>query len=84
MNDVVAALQDLSGIMERLGLTYAVIGGIAVRAYGIPRPTYDVDFMLAIREIGWRSFTTRLKSVDIRFRRITKQVGWIPLPKCRW
>jgi hypothetical protein len=48
MNDVVQTLRDFGGILERLNLTYAVIGGIAVRAYGIPRPTFDIDFTLAI------------------------------------
>lgn len=48
MNDVVQTLRDLAGILERLGLDYAVIGGIAVRAYAIPRPTFDIDFTLAI------------------------------------
>ncbi|MBP86191.1 MAG: hypothetical protein CMJ64_05665 [Planctomycetaceae bacterium] len=48
MNDVALTLRDLADVMEGLGLTYAVIGGIAVRAYGIPRPTFDLDFTLAI------------------------------------
>jgi hypothetical protein len=48
MNDVATALRDIANALERLGLKYAVIGGIAVRAYGIPRPTYDVDFTVAI------------------------------------
>jgi hypothetical protein len=29
-------------------LPYVVLGGIAVRAYSIPRATYDVDFSLSI------------------------------------
>ena len=48
MNDMVGALRDLVRIVEQLGLSYAVIGGIAVRAYKIPRPTYDLDFVVAI------------------------------------
>lgn len=48
MNDVVQTLRTFGGILKRLDLVYAVIGGIAVRAYGIPRPTYDIDFTLAI------------------------------------
>lgn len=48
MNDISKALRDIVSIMERLGLAYAVIGGIAVRAYGIPRPTYDLDFTVSI------------------------------------
>ncbi len=48
MNDVNRALREMTEIFDRLGLAYAVMGGIAVRTYGIPRPTYDVDFTLAI------------------------------------
>jgi len=48
MNDVIRTLRELVGILEDFGLTYAVIGGIAVRAYAIPRPTFDIDFTLAI------------------------------------
>lgn len=44
MNDVLRALHEVSAILERMELPYAVIGGLAVRAYGIPRPTFDVDF----------------------------------------
>ena len=48
MTDLAQAVADLSGLFEQMGLRYAVMGGIAVRAFGIPRPTYDLDFTLAI------------------------------------
>ena len=48
MNNVGRALRSLADTFERLGLAYAVIGGIAIRTYGIPRPTYDVDFTLSV------------------------------------
>lgn len=48
MNDIGAALRDITRVMERLAIPYAVIGGVAVRAYGIPRPTYDLDFTISI------------------------------------
>jgi hypothetical protein len=88
MNDVVAALQDLSGIMERLGLTYAVIGGIAVRAYGIPRPTYDVDFMLAIPRDRLAEFYNSVEECGYTVPE-NHQAGWVdtvaemPLVKVR-
>lgn len=52
MNDVLEALKALIVIFERMKLGYAVIGGLAVRAYGIPRPTFDVDFTLALSREG--------------------------------
>ncbi len=42
-------LLDLVEICEKLELRYAVMGGIAVRIHGIPRPTYDVDVTIAAR-----------------------------------
>ena len=48
MNDIGVALRDITAVMERLGISYAVIGGVAVRAYGIPRPTFDLDFTIEI------------------------------------
>jgi hypothetical protein len=50
MTDVEQALKDYVAIFNALGIPYAVMGGLAVRAYGVPRPTYDVDVMLAIDE----------------------------------
>jgi hypothetical protein len=48
MTDLTQAVADLTGLFEQMGLPYAVMGGFAVRAFGIPRATYDVDFTLAI------------------------------------
>ena len=48
MSNLSKALKDLADLFDRLGMAYAVMGGIAVRVHGIPRPTYDVDFTAAI------------------------------------
>jgi hypothetical protein len=48
MTDLAKALRDFVGLFEQLETPYAIMGGIAVRVYGIPRPTHDVDFTLAI------------------------------------
>lgn len=48
MNDLDQALADIVGLFDALSIEYAVMGGIAVRVYGIPRATYDVDFTAAI------------------------------------
>jgi hypothetical protein len=48
MSDLAQALNDLARLFETLGTPYALMGGIAVRVYGIPRPTYDVDITLAL------------------------------------
>jgi hypothetical protein len=46
--DLERALIDFTQIFDRLHIPYAVMGGIAVRVYGIPRATYDVDLTIAI------------------------------------
>ena len=44
MKDLTDVIHDLAALFDRLSLPYVIMGGIAVRAYGLPRPTYDVDF----------------------------------------
>ncbi|MBI2194673.1 MAG: hypothetical protein HYU36_22060 [Planctomycetes bacterium] len=41
-------LEDLVLFFERHGIPYLIMGGVAVRLWGIPRPTYDLDFTLAV------------------------------------
>jgi hypothetical protein len=50
MKSVEDVLLEIVGICETLNLEYAVLGGLAVRVHGIPRPTYDVDFELSVTE----------------------------------
>lgn len=45
---LVKALEDFLQILNGHRLDYVLMGGIAVRAYGVPRPTYDIDFTVAI------------------------------------
>lgn len=39
-------LRTFSGFFEREGIRYAVIGGLAIRAWGHVRTTQDVDFVV--------------------------------------
>ena len=48
MRDLAQALRDFVLLFEGMDIPYAVMGGIAVRIYGIPRPTHDIDFTLAL------------------------------------
>lgn len=43
-------LLEMVGLCESFGLSYAILGGLAVRVHGIPRPTYDVDFELTVSD----------------------------------
>lgn len=46
--DLIVALHEFVEMFEARGYRYAIMGGIAARVLGIPRPTYDVDFTLAV------------------------------------
>ena len=41
-----AVLADAVEVLDAAGVSYAVMGGFAVRALGIPRPTYDGDLLV--------------------------------------
>lgn len=71
MNPVEGVFHDFVCLFERLNVPYAVMGGLAVRAHGIPRPTYDVDLaILADRDV--------LRSVIKEIRKIGfYEKGWV-------
>jgi hypothetical protein len=50
MKHVEATARDFIRIFGELGIPYALMGGLAVRAYGVPRPTYDVDIVILIAD----------------------------------
>ncbi len=49
-------LLEMVGLCESFRLSYAILGGLAVRVHGIPRPTYDVDFELTVSDRQLRDF----------------------------
>ncbi|GDX96842.1 hypothetical protein LBMAG47_25070 [Planctomycetia bacterium] len=88
MSDLTTVIHDLVDVFDRLGLSYAIMGGIAVRAHGIPRPTYDVDFTLAVPRdrLGamFAAITDRGYSVPEQYSRgWVDSVGGMPLVKVR-
>ena len=44
--DFGAVLQTVTGFLDEKGLRYAVIGGGALAAYGLPRTTRDLDLVV--------------------------------------
>jgi hypothetical protein len=53
------ALRDIAGIFESMAVRYVAMGGVAVRIHGIPRPTHDVDFTVALPRERLHDFFTR-------------------------
>lgn len=48
MTELLQCLKSLTSLFDAMGLTYAVMGGLAVRIYGISRPTFDIDITVAV------------------------------------
>src|SRR3989304_5742663 len=48
MKKVTDTLHALAGLLDQLSIEYAVMGGFAVRAHGVPRPTYDIDLTIVL------------------------------------
>jgi hypothetical protein len=88
MTDLTAVIHDLVALFDRLCLPYAIMGGIAVRAHGLPRPTFDVDFVLAVPRERLADLFTAIEeaghTVPDHYRRgWVDSVGGMPLFKVR-
>jgi hypothetical protein len=89
MKDLLDCLDELTRLLEAERIDHVVMGGLAVRVYGIPRATYDVDFTVALER-------ARLPGLYDRFEKLGYTVpeayrrGWVdevaglPLVKCRF
>lgn len=49
MDNLDEVLGACIGVFGRLQIPYVVMGGLAIRVFGIPRPTYDVDLMIELQ-----------------------------------
>jgi hypothetical protein len=88
MIELAHALRDFVAVFDGLKAPYVVMGGMAVRFYGIPRATYDVDFTVALER-------ERLPELYLRVRELGYSIpdpydaGWVdsvagmPLVKAR-
>ena len=52
MSRLLACLRKLVEVFEECKIPYAVLGGLAIPAYGVPRSTVDVDIGLVVGEEG--------------------------------
>lgn len=48
MTDLTKPLRDFVAIFESQRIPYVLMGGMAVAAHGLPRPTHDVDFTIVL------------------------------------
>jgi len=65
MTDLYDALRQVVQILNELQIEFAVVGGIAVRVLGIPRPTHDLDFTLALDHAALGRLFERLEAIGL-------------------
>jgi hypothetical protein len=88
MKGLTQALCELAEIFDSLSVDYAVMGGFAVRIDGIPRPTHDVDFTVAMGRDRLPAFFDLAEQIGFTVPESYRQ-GWVdtisamPLVKLR-
>ncbi len=50
--DLYAELRSITEALDRAGVAYALVGGLAVSIYTVPRATEDIDVMLAREDLA--------------------------------
>jgi hypothetical protein len=89
MKDVDQALRDAVAVLERLGVTYAVMGGLAVRIWSIPRATRDVDITISAAADDVPRISAAFEELGYTTPEVYR-TGWtdlvaeMPLIKFRW
>ncbi len=69
-------LKELIDIFASLGIPYAVMGGLAVRAYGVPRPTFDIDLTIALERDRLATLFNELKTSGYQVPE-PYELGWV-------
>jgi hypothetical protein len=69
---VAATLEDLARVADAIGVRWALIGGQALLAHGVPRETRDVDVLVS------RHATLALAT------ELCRSAGWTPLQYRSW
>lgn len=89
MQGVDAAARMFADLFERHELPYAIMGGMAIRVYAIPRPTFDVDFTVAIDRDALPTLYEAAEALGFSIPTVQK-TGWIdrvrdfPVVKFQW
>src|SRR5437773_2252439 len=76
MSNLADTLYSLVELLDKLSIPYAVMGGVAVRAYGVPRPTYDIDLAILVERTRLPELFTHLRQVDYAIPE-PYESGWV-------
>jgi hypothetical protein len=76
--DVVTA--ELVALFEGEGIVYALMGGLAVRIYALPRPTYDVDFTISLPRTELPRLYKLVKNLGYTVPAV-QESGWVDAVK---
>lgn len=61
-------IRDLIAALDRAGIRYCLVGGVAVNLHGVPRLTYDVDLVVAVDPESLRTVRQTLEALGLRCR----------------
>lgn len=76
-------------LLERLQIPYAIIDGLAVRAYALPRPTFNVDITVSISRDQLSALFAAAEDLGFAIP-APQSVGWLdsvrqmPVIKFQW
>jgi len=76
MKNVTETLHTLVELLDQLSIEYAVMGGFAVRAHGVPRPTYDIDTAIVVDRARLPELFDRLRDYDFEIPEVY-ETGWV-------
>jgi hypothetical protein len=89
VTDLPSLLKRLTDLLETEGVDHAILGGYAVRSYGIPRPTYDLDVVVGTDHHGVGELLNRLDVAGFSIPE-SYRGGWVdsvagmPLVRVEW
>lgn len=52
--DIVTELRQVTDLLDRAGVDYALCGGLAMAVFALPRSTLDIDRLIQVEAL-WRS-----------------------------
>lgn len=61
-------LQNLLATLDKSGVRYLIVGGVAARAYGASRVTEDLDVVIERTDANLDNVSTALRAMNARLR----------------